>query len=124
MADLGFAISKRRREEGGFAGATRVLAELSDGPPVKRVGFTIDGRQPVREGAQLLDGEGNLVGKITSGGFSPSLERPIAMGYLATHLSDEGTSVKAEQRGKLFDLTVTSMPFVPHRYHRKTKQGA
>ena len=124
MADLGFAISKRRREEGGFPGAKRILGELSDGAPVKRVGFFVEGRQPVREGAPLLDGEGNVIGKITSGGFSPSLERPIAMGYLATHLSDEGTSVKAEQRGKLFDLTVTSMPFVPHRYHRKTKQGA
>lgn len=124
MADLGFAIGKRRREEGGFAGAERILGELTDGAPVKRVGFFVEGRQPVREGAPLLDDEGNVIGKITSGGFSPSLERPIAMGYLATHLSDEGTVVKAEQRGKLFDLTVTPMPFVPHRYHRKTKQGA
>lgn len=124
MADLGFAISKSRREKGGFPGAKRILGELENGAPVKRVGFFVEGRQPVREGAQLLDGEGNLVGKITSGGFSPSLERPIAMGYLATHLTEIGTVVKAEQRGKLFDLTVTPMPFVPHRYHRKTKQGA
>ncbi|MCM8557110.1 glycine cleavage system aminomethyltransferase GcvT [Sphingomicrobium sediminis] len=119
MADLGFAISKRRREEGRFPGDERILGELKDGSIVKRVGFTLDGRQPVREGAKLLDGEGNVVGKITSGGFSPSLERPIAMGYLATHLSDEGTVVKAEQRGKLFDVTVAAMPFVPHRYKRQ-----
>ena len=87
MADLNFAINKRRRAEGGFAGALRILAELENGPPQKRVGFDVDGRQPVREGALILDGEGNEVGKITSGGFSPSLQRPIAMGYVATPVS-------------------------------------
>jgi aminomethyltransferase len=119
MAGLIFAINKRRRAEGGFPGAMRILAELENGPPQKRVGFEIDGRQPVREGALVLDGEGNEVGKITSGGFSPSLQRPIAMGYVASHLADIGTSLKLEQRGKLFDARVTAMPFVPHRYHRK-----
>jgi aminomethyltransferase len=119
MADLNFAINKRRRSEGGFAGAMRILAELENGPPQKRVGFEIDGRQPVREGALILDGEGNELGKITSGGFSPSLQRPIAMGYVATPFSEIGTALKLEQRGKLFDARVTAMPFVPHRYHRK-----
>jgi aminomethyltransferase len=119
MADLNFAINKRRRAEGGFAGAMRILAELENGPPQKRVGFEIDGRQPVREGALILDGEGNELGKITSGGFSPSLQRPIAMGYVATPFAEVGTALKLEQRGKLFDARVTAMPFVPHRYHRK-----
>lgn len=119
MADLKFAINKRRRAEGGFPGAMRILAELQNEPPQKRAGFEIDGRQPVREGALVLDGEGNEVGKITSGGFSPSLQRPIAMGYVATHLAEPGTSLKLEQRGKLFDVRVVAMPFVPHRYHRK-----
>jgi len=119
MAGLTFAINKRRRAEGGFAGGMRILAELENGPIEKRVGFEVDGRQPVREGALVLDGEGNEVGKITSGGFSPSLQRPIAMGYVATHLSEPGTALKLEQRGKLFDARVTPMPFVPHRYHRK-----
>jgi aminomethyltransferase len=119
MAGLTFAINKRRRAEGGFPGALRILAELADGPPQKRVGFEVDGRQPVREGALVLDGEGNDVGKITSGGFSPSLQRPIAMGYVASHLAEPGTALKLEQRGKLFDARVTAMPFVPHRYHRK-----
>jgi aminomethyltransferase len=119
MADLNFAINKRRRAEGGFAGAMRILAELQNGPPQKRVGFEIDGRQPVREGALILDGEGNELGKITSGGFSPSLQRPIAMGYVATPFAEIGTALKLEQRGKLFDARVTAMPFVPHRYHRK-----
>ncbi|HUP67504.1 MAG TPA: glycine cleavage system aminomethyltransferase GcvT [Sphingomicrobium sp.] len=119
MADLNFAINKRRRAEGGFPGSLRILAELENGAPQKRVGFEVDGRQPVREGALILDGEGNELGKITSGGFSPSLQRPIAMGYVATPFSGIGTALKLEQRGKLFDARVTAMPFVPHRYHRK-----
>jgi aminomethyltransferase len=119
MAGLTFAINKRRRAEGGFPGAIRILAELENGPIETRVGFEVDGRQPVREGALVLDGEGNQVGKITSGGFSPSLQRPIAMGYVAGHLAGNGTALKLEQRGKLFDARVVPMPFVPHRYHRK-----
>src|SRR6476661_930768 len=119
MAGLNFAINKRRRAEGGFAGAMRILAELQNGPPTMRVGFDVEGRQPVREGALVLDGEGNEVGKITSGGFSPSLQRPIAMGYVAASLAERGTALKLEQRGKLFEARVAVMPFVPHRYHRK-----
>jgi aminomethyltransferase len=119
MAGLTFAINKRRRAEGGFPGDMRILAELDNGPIEKRVGFEIDGRQPVREGALVLDGEGNEVGKITSGGFSPSLQRPIAMGYVAAPFAEIGTALKLEQRGKLFDAKVVAMPFVPHRYHRK-----
>ncbi len=119
MAGLNFAINKRRRAEGGFAGAMRILAELDHGPAELRVGFDVDGRQPVREGALVLDAEGNDVGRITSGGFSPSLQRPIAMGYIAAPLSQVGTAVKLEQRGKLFDARVAATPFVPHRYHRK-----
>jgi aminomethyltransferase len=119
MAGLTFAIQKRRRSEGGFPGAPRILAEFEQGPAQKRVGFDVEGRQPVREGALVLDGEGNEVGKITSGGFSPSLQRPIAMGYVAAGLAEPGTGLKLEQRGKLFDGTIAPMPFVPHRYHRK-----
>jgi aminomethyltransferase len=122
MAGLTFAINKRRRAEGGFAGALRILAELENGPPQKRVGLAVDGRQPVREGALILDDDGNEVGRVTSGGYSPSLQRPIAMGYVATHLAVEGAALKLEQRGKLFAAQVTAMPFVPHNYHRK--QGA
>ncbi len=119
MAGLGFAIQKRRRAEGGFPGAQRILAEMEEGPPQRRVGFDIEGRQPVREGALVLDGEGNEVGRITSGGFSPSLGRPIAMGYVGSHLAEPGTALKLEQRGKLFEARVAAMPFVPHRYQRK-----
>jgi aminomethyltransferase len=119
MAGLQFAINKRRRAEGGFPGAQRILAEIQDGPPLTRVGFEVEGRQPVREGGLVLDAEGNEVGRITSGGFSPSLQRPIAMGYVAFGLAEPGTALKLQQRGKLFEARVAAMPFVPHRYHRK-----
>ena len=126
MAGLGFAIGKRRRAEGGFAGAMRILAEIENGTPLTRVGFTLDGRQPVREGARVLDGEGNEVGRVTSGGFSPSRSMPIGMAYVATALGQPGATITLEQRGKIFPATVTAMPFVPHRYHRKPMpvQGA
>ena len=119
MAGLTFAINKRRRAEGGFPGAMRILAELENGAPQRRVGFDVEGRQPVREGARVLDDQGNEVGRVTSGGFSPSLQRPIAMGYVATPLAEAGTALKLEQRSKLFDARVAALPFVPHRYHRK-----
>ena len=119
MAGLTFAINKRRRAEGGFPGAIRIIGELGNGPVQERIGLAVEGRQPVREGARILDDEGNEVGKITSGGFSPSLQRPIAMGYVAAHLAKAGTALKLEQRSKLFDAHVVPMPFVPHNYHRK-----
>ena len=123
MAGLNFAIGKRRRAEGGFAGALRIIGEIDNGPVQKRVGLLVDGKQPVREGALILDREGNEIGRVTSGGHSPSLGRPIAMGYVATALAVPGTFLKLEQRGKLFQAQVAPMPFVPHHYHRKL-QGA
>ena len=119
MADLLFAIGKRRRAEGGFPGAARIIGEIESGPVQKRIGLLVDGRQPVREGATILDREGNEVGRITSGGHSPTLERPIAMGYVATALAAPGTYLKLQQRGKLFQAQVVPMPFVPHQYQRK-----
>jgi aminomethyltransferase len=121
MADLQFAVNKRRRTDGGFAGADRILAEIEQGAVQRRIAFTVEGRQPVREGGRILDAEGNEVGRVTSGGFSPSLEAPIGMGYVATALSQPGTALTLEQRGKLFTATVAAMPLVPHRYHRKGK---
>ena len=118
-ADLGFAIQKRRREEGGFPGAERILMERQQGPVLKRVGLLIDGRQPVREGAAVVDADGNDVGQVTSGGFSPSLERPIAMAYVPVSVSAPGARVRLNQRAKIFEGVVTPLPFVPHRYHRK-----
>ena len=117
-AGLAFAISKRRRVEGGFAGAERILAELHAGPARKRVGLAAEGRQPVREGAPLFIGP-DQVGVVTSGGFSPSLEAPIAMGYVASAHAALGTALEAEVRGRRIPLAIVPMPFVPHQYRRK-----
>ena len=118
-AGLTFALSKRRREEGGFAGWHRIAQELADGPLRKRVGLAVEGRQPVREGALVVDAEGNEVGKVTSGGFSPSLEAPIAMAYVPFAYSAQGTEISLAQRGRVFAARVVPLPFVPNRYHRK-----
>lgn len=118
-ADLGFALSKRRREEGGFPGAERILAERANGPVLKRVALIVEGRQPVREGAAVLDQDGSEVGRVTSGGFSPSLERPIAMAYVPLASAAPGTRIRLNQRAKIFEAEVAAMPLVPHRYHRK-----
>lgn len=116
-ADLSFAINKRRRGSGGFPGAERILGALSQGAPRRRVGLELDGRQAAREGASVVVG-GQVVGTVTSGGFSPTLERPIAMAYI-----DSGAigarEVAIEVRGKLLPARIVNLPFVPHRYHRK-----
>ena len=116
-ADLGFALTKRRREEGGWMGHAPVMQAFAEGPAQKRVGISIDGRMPAREGALVYSGD-TQVGRITSGGFSPTLERPIAMGYVDTALAAEGTELEVEVRKKRLPATVASLPFVPHRYHR------
>ena len=117
-ANATFAISKRRRETGGFAGAGVILKALADGPARKLVGLSVVGKMPVREGALLFAGE-KQVGKVTSGGFAPSVGAPIAMGYVAaTHIA-VGTALEAEVRGSRVPVTVAAMPFVPHRYVRK-----
>jgi aminomethyltransferase len=118
-ADLTFALSKRRREQGGYPGWHRIVREMEEAPIRKRVGLAIEGRQPVREGAMVVDGEGNEVGKVTSGGFSPMLEAPIAMAYVPAALAVEGQSISIASRGKIFTGRVQPMPFVPHRYQRK-----
>ena len=118
-ADLGFALSKRRREEGGFPGHARIMLERENGSILKRVMLVVEGRQPVREGAAVLDAEGSEVGRVTSGGHSPSLGQPIAMAYVPVASATPGTSITLNQRGKIFTGIVTPMPLVPHRYHRK-----
>lgn len=121
-AGLGFAIARRRRSEGGFPGAARILDEIAEGPRLRRVGVRIEGRQPVREGALVVDGQGEPVGRVTSGGHAPSLEAPIAMAYVPASLSAPGTALRLSQRERPFAGHVVAMPFVPHRYHRKETQ--
>lgn len=118
MADLGFALSKRRREAADFAGAARILAERDAGPAVKRVGLLVTGRQPVREGASVVAEDGAVIGRVTSGGFAPTLGAAIAMAYVPADLAAPGTGVRLVQRGKVHEATVAAMPFVPHRYVR------
>jgi aminomethyltransferase len=113
-----FAISKRRREEGGFPGTERILKALANGPARKLVGFTVEGKMPVREGAPIYAGN-EQIGVMTSGGFAPSINAPIAMGYVASAHSAAATKLEAEVRGKRVPVTVAAMPFVPHHYHRR-----
>ncbi|MCH7629274.1 MULTISPECIES: glycine cleavage system aminomethyltransferase GcvT [Novosphingobium] len=117
-AGLSFGINKRRRSEGGFPGADRMIEALMEGPARRRVGLSIEGRMAAREGAVVLLGE-NPVGVVTSGGFSPSLERPIAMAYVEAAHAVPGTNLFIDVRGRKLNATIVPMPFVPHRYHRK-----
>ncbi|MEO0061965.1 MAG: Aminomethyltransferase [Pseudomonadota bacterium] len=116
-ADLSFAISKRRRLEGGYPGADRIAALLAQGSARKRVGMVLEGRLPAREGAPVFAGDVQ-VGTLTSGGFAPTMGQPIAMAYVDTAHGAPGTALTIEVRGRRLEAVVTPMPFVPHTYHR------
>lgn len=124
MAALTWAIQPVRRHGGErvgeFPGAPIILDELERGPAVHRVGLAPEGRMPVRAGTPLFAEEAgeSPVGHVTSGGFGPSLGRPIAMGYVPTSLSAPGTKLFAEVRGKRLPATVSPLPFVQHHYKR------
>lgn len=116
-ADLTFALSKKRREAGGYMGHRPVMKVLDEGPQQVRVGLLLEGRMPAREGADVYAGD-TKVGRVTSGGFSPTLGQPIAMAYIdAAHTAD-GTALECEVRRKRLAAKVSPMPFVPHRYFR------
>lgn len=116
-ADLLFALTKKRREAGGWMGHDAVARVLADGPAQKRIGLKLDGRMPAREGAEVFVGDAK-VGTVTSGGFSPTLGQPIAMAYVDSTHAAIGTALEIEVRGKRLSATVTEMPFVPHNYYR------
>lgn len=116
-AGLGFAISKRRRAEGGFPGAERVRKLLQDGLEQKLVGLALEGRMAAREHAPVMAGS-HQVGEVTSGGFSPTLGHAIALAYVDPAHAVPGTALDAEVRGKRLPARVVPLPFVPHRYHR------
>ena len=115
---LAWSIGKRRRAEGGFAGAQRILRELGEGPARRRVGLLLEGRQPAREGAQIATENGEIVGALTSGGFAPTLEKPVAMGYVAAAHAREGAALNVIVRGKPLPARIVPLPFVPHRFAR------
>jgi len=117
-ADLAWTLGKRRRSEGGFPGAAIVQRQLAEGVARKRVGIKPEGRAPAREATVVVDGEGKEIGRITSGGFGPSLGAPIAMGYVAASQAALGTALGLILRGTTRPARVAALPFVPHRYHR------
>jgi len=121
-ASLGWALSKVRRADGaragGYPGADVILRQLSEGVASKRVGLLVKDRMPVREGADLVDAYGRTVGRVTSGGFGPTLGAPVAMGYVATASSQPGSPLQAIVRGKPVPVEVARTPFVPQRYYR------
>lgn len=117
-ASLSWMISKTRRERGDFPGAQRILGELKDGVPSKRVGIKPLGRAPAREGTEIQNVNGETVGVVTSGGFGPSVNAPVAQGYVDTSYAKVGTPLKLIVRGKPLDAEVAAMPFVPAKYKR------
>ena len=123
-AALEWSIQKSRRKggarAGGFVGADKILDQLESGAPYRRVGLKAEGRAPVREGAPLFAdaASSEAIGAVTSGGFGPSLNAPVAMGYLPAALTGVGTQVFAEVRGQRLPLRVAATPFVPNTYKR------
>ena len=123
-AGLGWAIQKKRRaagdRAGGFPGAEQILSQLQQGPNRRRVGLLPEGRAPMREGVPLFASAEaqTALGVITSGGFGPSLNRPVAMGYVPADLSVVGTQIFGEVRGKRLPLTVVKLPFIPANFKR------
>jgi len=117
-AGLGWAIQKRRRQDGGFPGAQRIVEELAAGAPRRLVGLQPEGRAPARAGTIVVDEAERPLGTVTSGGFSPTLGVPISMGYVAEAAAEPGTAVGLMVRGRRLPARVTALPFVPHRYKR------
>jgi len=118
-ANLAFAISKRRLRAGVVPGAARIARELAEGPGRLRIGLRVLEGAPAREGAVITDAGGAIIGRVTSGGFSPSLAAPIAMGFLSPKFAAPETRVSVIVREKPQAAEVVPLPFVPHRYVRK-----
>ena len=116
-AGLGFALSRKRRESGGWMGHGTCVSRFAEGCAERRVGLVLSGRLPAREGAAVMHGD-EQVGRVTSGGFSPTLGHPVAMAYVASEHAADGTNLSIDVRGKRLDARVAPMPFVPHKYYR------
>jgi len=121
-AGLAWAIPKLRRaggaRQGGFPGAGRILHELAEGPERRRVGLRPEGRAPMREGTALFDPDGTPLGEVTSGGFGPSVEAPVTMGYVAASHATPGARIEGEVRGRRLPAVVCPLPFHPTTYKR------
>jgi aminomethyltransferase len=115
-AGLNWTIPKRRREEGGFPGAAVIQEQLRNGVSRKLTGIRPEGRAPAREGTEVLNDKGEKIGTITSGGFGPSVDAPIAMGYVATEYAAPGTPLTLMVRGKALPAKTCKLPFITKRY--------
>jgi aminomethyltransferase len=119
-AGLAWVIGKRRKLARDFPAAETLMAELFQGTPRRRVGLRLLDKAPAREGADIVDAGGRIVGRVTSGGFGPSVGVPIAMGYVDTAFAADGTELGLMVRGIARQAIVAPLPFVPHRYKRKS----
>lgn len=121
-ASLLWALSKVRRADGeragGYPGADVIFRQIGEKPQRKRVGLKPEGRAPIREGAEIQNSDGTIIGHVTSGGFGATVGGPVAMGYVSREQSEIGTRLNAVVRGKLQPLTVAKLPFVTQRYYR------
>ena len=111
-------VGKRRRAEGGFVGAARVQHELAEGPRRRRVGIRPEGRAPARDGAVITDAAGRPIGVVTSGGFGPSVNGPVAMGYVETAMAAPGTPVLLIVRDRALPAEIVKLPFIPNNFKR------
>ncbi len=117
VAGLAWTINKRRREAADFPGAERILQELASGPSETLVGIRLEGRLPAREGAVIHAGDA-VVGRVTSGGFGPTVGAPVALGYVTADVAAPGTPLTLQVRRHAVAGVVTALPFVPHHYQR------
>ena len=117
-AGLIWSIQKSRRDGGDYPGAAVIERQIKDGTDRRLVGLKPEGRAPVRDGAEIVEDDGNVIGAITSGGFGATAGGPVAMGYVPSDRTEPGERLNALVRGKTLPIDVTAMPFVPHRYHR------
>ncbi len=122
QAGLLWSISKARRADGerpgGFPGADIIFNHIENKPALRRVGLSVEGKRPVRDGQLVFNGDGEQVGQICSAGYGASIGRPIAMAYIKRELGEPGTALFVDVRGKQLPVTVTRMPFTPQRYYR------
>lgn len=117
-ADLRWTMPKRRREAKDFPGADIIMAQYDNGPSRVRVGLKAEGRRPVRDNTELETVTGEPAGVVSSGGYGPTVEHPVAMGYVSPELAGIGTELVADVRGTKVAMTVVDLPFVPHNYKR------
>jgi len=119
-ANLVWSIGKRRKMDKDFPAAEKIMDRVLNGTARKRVGIRTEGKAPARDGTEIADKSGRIIGQITSGGFGPSLGAPVAMGYVESAFAGDGSEIDLIVRGKPMPARVAPMPFVPHRYKRAT----